>query len=153
MNNSDTSTGLTGKILNSISAAGFEISALQMVTLYSFFTHGKALKRWCHTLFWDFLNSTHDVVCSCNHILFFFTCVANMSTLSIHTNPIWPHIAAPQSQAVTSCHPFVLPHEMCVLGSRAKSINRDLSLKPHTEGYSFMGREYVHVSCSCTVFV
>lgn len=31
MNSFDVFTGLTGKILNSISAAGFEISALQMV--------------------------------------------------------------------------------------------------------------------------
>lgn len=33
MNCSDISTGLAGKILNSISAGGFEISALQMVNL------------------------------------------------------------------------------------------------------------------------
>lgn len=31
MNSFDVFAGLTGKILNSISAAGFEISALQMV--------------------------------------------------------------------------------------------------------------------------
>lgn len=30
-NSFDVSTGLTGKIVNSISSAGFEISALQMV--------------------------------------------------------------------------------------------------------------------------
>lgn len=33
MNSFDVSAGLTGKILNSISDAGFEISALQMVNV------------------------------------------------------------------------------------------------------------------------